>query len=309
MTNDLKTFRIFELGVETSDLSLINQALACGLDPNRSYKVKTPSPTGIVFKSSSGTALRPCSKGEIEMMQLLIKHGGDPNLPLEGFNAETMKEISIFYLACYSGNESMTSLFLENCQIDLLKQAPKELTNSSGWLVSMSAVRQFGGNVLDKIQDSFEKNIWPNHPHLDRYHLWTAKNSMGLNALMTAVDNINALNWLLDNQRFNLCDLINTKNKFGQTVLHEAVKQGSYDCVELLISKGAWIDVKDNDDLTPLDHARLMYQKTLELNSKTTFVVEWRKNLVEFLTMAQASQLASQSIHQILKRSGLNLTP
>jgi len=51
------------------------------------------------------------------------------------------------------------------------------------------------------------------------------------------------------------CTEIDSESRFGTTPLHEAARRGFASMVELLISSGASVNAKDNDDMTSLHAA------------------------------------------------------
>jgi len=48
---------------------------------------------------------------------------------------------------------------------------------------------------------------------------------------------------------------VNAKSEMGRTTLHSAAREGHTEVIELLIAKGADVNVKDKDGTTPLDMA------------------------------------------------------
>lgn len=64
---------------------------------------------------------------------------------------------------------------------------------------------------------------------------------------------------------------VNVQNHKGESALHCASKAGVVSVVEILISHGAKVDLKDNQGLTPLQHA---LRSTIKSRSKRSSVVQ-----------------------------------
>lgn len=57
---------------------------------------------------------------------------------------------------------------------------------------------------------------------------------------------------------------INAKDKFGNTILHQAVRYPNYKMIKLLIEKGADVNAKDESGITPLHEAVFCGKKDIE---------------------------------------------
>lgn len=53
---------------------------------------------------------------------------------------------------------------------------------------------------------------------------------------------------------------INLQDKFGQTCIYYAIRQGHYNIVEYLIKKGANVNISDKKKQTPVSYAAKMNQ-------------------------------------------------
>jgi ankyrin repeat protein len=85
-----------------------------------------------------------------------------------------------------------------------------------------------------------------------------------INTVTNSPDRLTALHVAVEENKPELAELIlkrksvnkNAKNINGQTPLHIAVRAQDTKFVKLLVNAGAKLDVKDNEGLTPVDHAR-----------------------------------------------------
>ncbi|KAF4525695.1 hypothetical protein B566_EDAN014795 [Ephemera danica] len=69
--------------------------------------------------------------------------------------------------------------------------------------------------------------------------------------------------------------LLNIQNNDGETALHIAVEKGMYEVVELLVEFGADVNIKDNDDLTPIDLALLEVKEIDDENDCTEKIINF----------------------------------
>lgn len=253
-------------GMLNQNIDLIRTSLLAGANPNKSirhYKGGCSEPLKLI--SELNYTFNP------EIIQLLLDFGADPNRVVTG-------NINAFCSACGNYRNDIALYFINHSAIDYFSFFDR-------WTSSMWASHYLSLDVMKAMQDQFEKQVLPEHPHLSKSHLWTSVNKEGENALLLSAPFPDSLTWLLEYPGFDIGSHLETKNKHGHTVLYEATIQGVKKSVSLLLSHGARVDVADAKGVRLEDLAK-----------------KGNTRVCELIQAACASHRATQSIHNLLNK-------
>lgn len=220
---------LFLVGFLDNDFAHVKLALEQGLDAN----------SKINGDRLLSKAMYSDSPIKFEIMQALLDHGADPNLPdRTGQN--------MLLGACRYRLEDIALVLINSGKVKLIDV---EVAGQS----PATAAIPMGPVVMQALQDAFEKIVRPTRPDLPRNHLWSTKDSEGKNALTHAVGNTESLTWLLEHPHLNMTSHVNAVDQDGRTALWEAVALNNLKCAKVLIGKGARVNLVDNDDIALMD--------------------------------------------------------
>lgn len=274
-----KLAAILDNGIRDANLGWIAYALEQGVDPNGELGQPGPDSTNPLIAT-----LLSQSELKYEMMSLLVKYGANPDFMPAG-------KITAFLRACHRADERAVTIFLDNAQIDLLAR------DKVGWLSSMVVAFNMGPEMMQKIQDRFERDFLPRHPDLARNHLWSSVDNGGRNVLHICADKPLSMYWLLNHPDLDMVAYLESRDKYGKTPLWEAAHLGSLECVTLLLANGARADVQDNKGNKLLDLAL----SAKRMPNDGSYAAMRHERMCDMLMSVSASQEARQCIRDLVK--------
>jgi|GEM_PF-525355 len=164
---------------------------------------------------------------QVPVTRFLLEHGANPNVHYPASN--TMMPL---HLAAEQGNVEAAKLLLEHgADVNGLEQ--------NGWTPLQYAAGQSSKGLIDL--------LFTNGAVMPNTHGWTIFQIWALGAGDTNVATV-----LLSHGA-----KVNAKDSEGQTPLHFAAQQGTFQAVEWLLKNGADVNAKDDKGVTPLSLTKI----------------------------------------------------
>lgn len=275
-------------GLQSSRFDWVQEGLARGADPNS---------FGSIASDREPMDLAIMVKDEVlqDILGAMLEAGGNPNAP-------ATTTVTVFARACMRGSDKAVALMLSQSKVPIDLDA----RDVHGWLPSTSAAYQLKADTLQAMQTYFERHVLPTRMDLDRGHLWSALDNEGRNALFSACDNAASLTWLLNHRDLGLIEHLEHRDQYGRTVLFASVEIGDPLSVEILVGKGARVDVEDHEGRSIMAVAT---QKAHAADGSTSAPKHVRNEILGRLKAIYNAKQAADSIDATLLAAGFPLKP
>jgi len=157
-------------------------------------------------------------------------------IPREAVLGKTNRDLAVRRFR--SGSDSLVFSSLTD-------QSDSELLKARG-LPLFSFLREHSSEAIkcnsDEENNNQESSVWKRRSRIVSF------SSHSLLCSAISQDDVEELSNLIDRENLDL----NLPDEFGNTLLHRAAIDGSYRCLNFLLSRGAEVDVTDNRGWTPL---------------------------------------------------------
>lgn len=256
---------LLRVAVDHNQTKALSLLLEFGLDPNE--RVRSGDAEGVV--TSAGYALHRCAaEGKLEMAEILLTHGADPNAHVDSSGSSVYSAYShgqwemVELLKRYGGRATpdIVGLYRETerakqlLEDDAAGRLPEGMA-SPGKTVAEDLAR-FGADGGDPeiVRMALERIDWPRDD--SRWH-WALASPL---AFWNHIPWLSAANHQFDRSTYLPCFRLilercgaNTVGLFGQTILHETASAGDYITDEeiagfavALLDAGANLEARDD---------------------------------------------------------------